>query len=48
MIVKYGRTEGEQKEFNIGSQAAGFNPFFCNANQTIQLNGTIGAYKACL
>ncbi len=37
---------GEQKIFDMGSQAGGFNPFFCNADQSVTLNGTIGAYKA--
>lgn len=37
--------EGEIKEFFIGSQAGGYSPFFCNADQNIKLNGTIGAYK---
>ena len=37
--------EGEFKEFFIGSQAGGYSPFFCNADQNIKLNGTIGAYK---
>ncbi len=36
---------GEQKEFFIGSQLGGYTPFFCNADQSIKLNGTIGAYK---
>ena len=37
--------QNEQKEFFIGSQAGGYSPFFCNADQNIKLNGTIGAYK---
>jgi len=37
--------QGEFKEFFIGSQAGGYVPFFCNVDQNIKLNGTIGAYK---
>ncbi len=37
--------EGIEKNITVGSQVGGYNPFFCNANQNIKLNGTLGAYK---